>query len=465
LGYLNKENIQLIIGAFKGENHDYTKLTLRRAVTLLAIPMVAEMLMESLFSVVDIFFVARLGSKAVAVVGITESVLTLIYSLAWGLSMAATAVVARRIGEGNREEASKASVQTLWLGLIVSVIIAVAGYFYTPAILYWMSGDEALVALGTRFTRIMLLGNGTILFLFLLNAIFRGAGDASRAMKALWLSNGMNIILDPLLIFGLGPIPELGLEGAAIASVLGRGTGVAYQLWHLFRGNGVIRWARRHFVFVKTTTIRLFTIGLQGSAQFLIASASWIFLMRIIADFGSDALAGYTIGIRIMIFVILPIWGMANAASTLVGQHLGAQQPDQAAKSAWLASKYAMVYMVVVTGIFLLAAPGMIGWFTQEPAVVYQGAISLRIISLGYFFYAYGIVISQAMNGAGDTRTPMWINLVGFWLIEIPLAWILAIPLGYGPEGVYASVAIAESLVAVACIYFFKKGRWKHVQV
>lgn len=440
-------------------------MTLRRSVVLLSVPMVAEMLMESLFAVVDVFFVARLGSRAIATVGITESVLTLIYSLAWGISMGATAVIARRIGEKRRDDAAHAAAQTLWLGIGISVIIGVVGVVAAPYILDLMSGDPLLVSEGSGYIRIMIAGNGTIILLFLLNAVFRGAGDAGLAMRTLWLANGINIVLDPILIFGWGPIPALGLEGAAIASVLGRGTGIVYQLWHLFHGRHVIQLASRHLHWAWDLVKQQLTIGIQGAGQFLIASASWIFLMRIIADFGAEALAGYTVSIRVMVFTILPAWGIANAASTLVGQHLGARQPDMAARSAWLAARYAMTFMLMVAVGYLVMAETIVAFFTQEAVVVEYGALSLRIISLGYLFYAYGMVISQSFNGAGDTRTPMLINLVGFWLVEIPLAWLLAIPLGMGPVGVFISVAVAESLVALACIYYFRKGTWMHTNV
>jgi putative MATE family efflux protein len=451
--------------ALKGEELTYTSMSLRRSVVLLSVPMVAEMLMESLFAVVDVFYVARLGSRAIAVVGITESVLTLVYSLGWGLSMGATAVVARRIGEKRREDAAYAAAQTLWLGLGLSVLLGALGIVVAPHVLSLMSSDAALVSEGSAYIRIMLAGNGSILLLFMINAVFRGAGDASLAMRTLWLANGINMVLDPILIFGLGPIPGWGLEGAAMASVIGRSAGIGYQLWHLFRGRHRIELARRHLVWAWELVRQQLKIGILGAGQFLIASASWIFLMRIVAVFGPDALAGYTISIRVMVFTILPAWGMANAASTLVGQHLGAGQPALAASAAWLTARYAMLFMLIVAMGYLLAAEPLVGFFTEEPAVIAYGASSLRIISLGYLFYAYGMVISQAFNGAGDTRTPMLINLVGFWLVEIPLAWILAIPMDMGPVGVFIAVALAESLVALACIYYFRKGNWQKTHV
>jgi putative MATE family efflux protein len=462
---MNRDTLRLIRDALAGKEQDYTGLPLRRAVVLLAIPMVMEMLMESLFAVTDIFFVARLGTRAVATVGLTESVLMLFYSLAMGLSMAATAMVARRVGEGDRQQAAVAAAQTIWLGLILSVILGLAGYFSAPQVLRLMGGDAELVREGQAYTRIMFGGNITIMLLFMLNAVFRGAGDASLAMRTLWLGNGINILLDPCLIFGLGPFPEMGIEGAAVASVIGRGAGVAYQLYHLLRGSHVIRLARRHLVWSGRMVRRLLSIGVNGAAQYLIATASWIFLMRIIADFGPDPLAGYTIAIRVVVFTILPAWGMANAASTLVGQHLGAGQPGQAEASAWLASRYSMLFMLAVAAGYIAFADPIIALFTSEQAVIAHGGLCLRVISLGYIFYAYGMVISQAFNGAGDTRTPMYINLVGFWLIEIPLAWWLAKPAGMGPLGVYIAIAISESLVAVGCILLFRQGSWKKTRV
>ncbi len=465
MGSVQNQNIKLIRDAIKGVEQDYTGMTIRRAIVLLSIPMVLEMMMESLFAVVDVFFVAKLGTHAVAVVGLTESVMMLVYSLAIGLSMAATAMVARRIGEGDREAASMAAAQTLWLGIGMSVILGIGGYFAAPHVLALMGGEPELIRQGQGYTRIMFGGNVTIMLLFLLNAVFRGAGDASLAMRTLWLANGINIVLDPCLIFGLGPFPEMGIEGAALATVIGRGTGVIYQLVHLFTGKDIIRLSVRHLTWVWDIVRKLFAIGANGAGQFLIASASWIFLMRIIADFGPDALAGYTISIRVLVFTILPAWGVANAASTLVGQHLGARQPGQAALAAWLASKYAMYFMLIVAICYYTFATPIIGLFTDVPAVIAAGVESLKIISLGYIFYAYGMVLSQAFNGAGDTRTPMLINLVGFWLIEIPLAWTLAKPLGMGITGVFIAIALSESLVAIGCIYLFRLGHWKKTMV
>ncbi len=417
--------------------------------------------MESLFAVVDVFFVARLGIRAVATVGLTESVMMLVYSLAIGLSAAATAMVARRIGEGNKESAATAAAQSIWIGLILAVILGIAGSIASPQILAALGADAQLIQEGQGYTRLMFAGNITIMLLFLLNAIYRGAGDAALAMRSLWLANGINIILDPCLIFGLGPFPEMGIEGAAISTIIGRGAGVLYQVYHLFGGKHIIRMGLRHMNLVKDVTLRLLSVGWNGAAQYLIASASWIFLVRIIADFGPSALAGYTISIRVIIFTILPAWGIANAASTLVGQHLGAKQPEQAEQAAWLASRYTMFFMLIVAIIYITMATPIISLFDTTPEVVRVGAQSLQIISLGYIFFAYGMVLSQAFNGAGDTRTPMILNLICFWLVEIPLAWCLASFFEWGPRGVFIAVAISESLVAVFSIVIFRKGWWK----
>ncbi len=417
--------------------------------------------MESLFAVVDVFFVAKLGIHAVATVGLTESVMMLVYSMAIGLSAAATAMVARRIGEGNKDAAATAAAQSIWIGLGISMVLGIFGYLFTPQILQLLGGDDQLIREGQGYTKIMFAGNITVMFLFLLNAIFRGAGDAALAMRSLWLANGINIILDPCLIMGLGPFPEMGIEGAATATLIGRGTGVIYQFYHLFGGKHIIRMGLHHLRLVKEVTLRLLTVGWNGAAQYLIASASWIFLVRIIADFGPAALAGYTISIRVIIFTILPAWGMANAASTLVGQHLGAKQPDKSEQVAWIASRYAMIFMLIVAVIYISFAGPIIAFFDPTPEVIEVGSLSLRIISLGYIFYAYGMVLSQAFNGAGDTRTPMYLNLICFWLVEIPLAWYLAIGIDWGPTGVFFAVAIAESLVAILCIILFRRGRWK----
>jgi len=462
---MSRKTLRRVRESLQGGERLLTHLPVERAIVLLSIPMMLEMLMESLFAVVDVFFVARLGTEAVAAVGLTESVMMLDYSLAIGLSMAATAMVARRVGEGDRDGAAPTAVQVLWLGIGTSVVMGIAGWYFTGDILRLMGAEDKVLEQGSGYARILFTGNATVMLLFLLNAVFRGAGDASLAMRSLWLANGINIILDPCLIFGWGPFPEMGIEGAAVATVIGRGIGVAYQLWHLFRGTHIVRVARRHLNWAWDTVGRLFSIGSVGAGQYLVASASWLFLTRIVADFGPDAMAGYTIAIRVMVFSILPAWGIANAASTLVGQHLGAGQPDEAERSTWKASRYAVLFMLGIMVLYLAMAGPIIGLFTSVPTVVAEGTEALRVISLGYAFYGLGMVLSQGFNGAGDTRTPMLLNIVGFWMLEIPLAWFLAGPAGWGPTGVYAAVALAESAVAVGAIWFFRRGRWKTIQV
>lgn len=457
--------LHLVRESLDGAERDLTHLPVKRAIILLSIPMVLEMLMESLFAVADVFFVARLGTEAVAAVGLTESVMMLVYSLAIGLSMAATAMVARRVGEGDRDGAATAAVQVLWLGIGTSVLLGLAGWLLADDILRLMGAEGRVLEQGLTYARILFAGNATVVLLFLLNAVFRGAGDAGLAMRSLWLANGINIVLDPCLIFGWGPFPEMGIKGAAVATVIGRSIGVAYQLWHLFGGRHIIRVATRHLVWAWDMVGRLFSIGSVGAGQYLVASASWLFLTRIVADFGADALAGYTIAIRVMVFTILPAWGIANAASTLVGQHLGAGQPDEAERSAWKASRYAVGFMVGIMALYLAFAGPIISLFTAVPAVVAEGTEALRVISLGYGFYGLGMVLSQGFNGAGDTRTPMLLNIAGFWMMEIPLAWYLAGPAGWGPTGVYAAVALAESAVALGSVWFFRRGGWKTIEV
>lgn len=462
---MKKDQFRLILDAIRGGDQEYTHLPLRRAITLLAIPMVLEMVMESLFAVVDVFFVARLGTRAVATVGLTESVMTLVYSLAIGFSMAATAMVARRVGEGDREAAAAAAAQSIWLGLGFAVFLGVLGYAFATDILVLLGGGPELIHEGQGYTRLMFTGNITVMLLFLLNAIFRGAGDAGLAMRSLWLANGVNILLDPCLILGLGPFPEMGIEGAAVATLIGRGSGVVYQMFHLFGGRDILRLGFSHLRPVPGILARLMKVGSSGAGQYLIASASWIFLIRIVAGFGPGALAGYTIAIRVIIFTILPAWGLANAASTLVGQHLGAGQPDQAEKAAWMSGRYAMIFMFFVAAVYILLAGPIIRIFDTTPQVVDTGVLSLRIISLGYIFFAWGMVLSQAFNGAGDTRTPMWLNLLCFWMVEIPLAWVLAKGLAWGPSGVFIAVSVSESLLALLCIVLFRRGRWKRVVI
>lgn len=451
--------------AINGEEQKFTTGSIDRAIVLLSIPMILEMAMESMFAVVDAFFVAKISTEAVATVGLTESILTLIYSIAIGLSAAATAVVARRVGEGNRRAAAVAGAQTILIALCLSVLIAVPGYIYAKDILLIMAKDSSVAETGEQFTRLMLTANLPILLLWMLNGIFRGAGDAATAMRALWIANGVNIVLDPLLIFGIGPFPEMGVLGAGVATTIGRSTGVLYQLYHLFSVGKIVRLHLRYLKPRWEIIRRLLSIGSGSTGQYLIASASWIFMIYILGQISKEVTAGYTIAIRIMIFSLLPSWGMANAAATLVGQNLGAGHPERAEQSVWRAGFFNMIFMACVSIIYLTGAPFFISLFTQEPEALHAGSMALRIMAAGYVFYGYGMIISQAINGAGDTRTPSLLNFICFWLIETPLAWLLALHFGWGQAGVYYSVVVAESILAVAAIWVFRQGRWKTVKV
>lgn len=451
--------------AIRGEETEFVTGSLNRAIFMLAVPMILEMSMESLFAVVDVFFVSKVGVNAVATVGFTESVLTLVYSIAWGLSMGATAMVSRRIGEQDREGASSAAAQAMWIGISLSLLLGIPGYFYADEILRAMGGSESLIQEGRWYTKILFGSNIVILLIFLLNGIFRGAGNAAIAMRTLWISNGLNLILDPCLIFGWGPFPEMGVSGAALATSIGRGTGVIFQLYHLFWGKDIIRIAGRHLKILWSVILRLFRVSIGGMGQFIIGSSSWIFLMRIIGFFGEEVVAGYTIAIRVLIFTLLPAWGMANAAATLVGQNLGANQPDRAERSVWKTAHYTMLFMLGVSIIYFLCARPIMLLFNPDPVVVENGILSLRIICAGYLFFAYGMVISQAFNGAGDTFTPTVLNLICFWFMQIPLAYIVGITWGFGPSGIFASVAVSESFLAVLCVIVFRRGRWKSVRI
>jgi putative MATE family efflux protein len=452
--------------AVRGEQQDYTALSIDKAIFMLSIPMILEMVMESLFAVVDVYWVSRLNDNdAVATIGLTESVLTLVYSIAIGISMGATAMVARRVGEKDIKAAGVAAVQALYIGLGISVIISLVGIFFAQDILRLMGASESLIENNSGYTRWMLCGNITIMMLFLINAIFRGAGDASLAMRSLWLANILNIVLGPVFIFGIGPIPAYGVEGAAIATFIGRGSGVLYQCYHLFRGKGMIRIDKDNLPLRWDIIVRLLKVSAGGTGQFLIASASWIFLVRIMSTFGSAAVAGYTIAIRLIVFAILPAWGMANAAATLVGQNLGAGHPDRAEKSVWRAAFLNMIFLGTIGIVFLLFAKPILGFFTNDEEVLRNGVQCLQIVSLGYVFYAYGMVISQSFNGAGDTQTPTIINFVGFWLFQIPLAYSLAIIFEWGTPGAYAAISIAESAIAIGGILIFRKGKWKTTKI
>lgn len=462
----SKQNIiTLFKDAVLGKQEDFTTGSIKKAIFMLAIPMILEMLMESIFALVDIIYVSQVSVNAVATVGLTESVLTLVYAVAIGLSMAATAVVARRIGENNRVGANQTAVQVIFLGVFISILISIIGFLYPKEILALMGGESSLIDEGFGYTKILLTGNITVVLLFLINAIFRGAGNASIAMWTLILSNGLNIILDPMFIFGFGPIPAYGVEGAAIATTIGRGTAVIAQLFILFYGVGKIKILFKDIVIKVAVMWNLIKVSLGGIGQFLIGTSSWLFLMRIMAEFGSEVLAGYTIAIRIMMFTFMPAWGLSNAAATLVGQNLGAKKPDRAELSVWKTGKYSAYFMGFVSIIYICFAQTFLSWFSDNDVVVKYGALCLQIIAAGYIFYGYGMVVIQSFNGAGDTKTPTYINFVCFWLFQLPLAYITAIWLDLGPVGVFISITFAEVLIAIIGIWLFKKGKWKTIQV
>jgi len=452
---------QLLKQAVAGSEQDYTEGSLPRAVFLLSVPMILEMAMESVFGILDVFFVGRLGANAVAAVGVTEGLLTLIFAVALGLSMSTTALVARRIGEKDPDAAARTAGQAILVGIGTSLPVALLGLFLSKSLLQWMGAPAAVVEMGWTYTAWILGGSTSIMLLFLINAIFRGAGDATVAMRSLWLANAVNVVLDPCLIFGLGPFPELGITGAAIGTTVGRTVGVLYQIRALTRAHTRVRVERRHLVFEPALAWHIVKISLGGIGQFLIATASWLGLVRILTPFGAAALAGYTIALRIIIVAILPSWGMTNAVATLVGQNLGAGKPDRAERSVWITGLYNMGFLVLVALVFIVWPEELVGIFTSDPEVLALGAECLRVVSYGYAFYAWGMVMVQAFNGAGDTLTPTWINLGCYWMFQIPLALVLANVLGMGPFGVFLAITIAESVVAVVGIVMFRKGRWK----
>lgn len=451
--------------AVRGTNADYTKIPLRRAVFLLAVPMVLELVLESTFAVVDIFFVAKLGPSAVATVGLTETYLFLLYSIAMGLAMAVTAIVARRIGEDRREEAAISAVQAIFIALLVAVPVAVIGIVFPQDLLRLMGADAWSIEHGYKYTQWMLGGNAVIMLLFVINAIFRGAGDAAIAMRVLWLANGLNIVLCPLLIFGLGPIPAMGIEGAAVATNIGRGAGVALQLWTLFRGGKHIRVLGSQLAWHGAVLWNIVRTSLGGIGQMIVSMTSWIFLMRILSSIGSDAVAGATIAIRIMMFTLMPAWGMSNAAATLVGQNLGAGHAERAEAAVWRIGWYNMAFTFAMSIAFFLFHHELIALFTSDPEVVDVGGEWLRILSYSYFVYGWWMVSVQAFNGAGDTVTPTKINIVFFWLIQIPLAWWLAESLGWQHTGVFWAVFVSETSVGLFTLWLFSRGKWKTVKV
>jgi putative MATE family efflux protein len=450
--------------ALRGAHHDYTDGPIGRAIFLLAVPMVLETVLESVFAVVDVFFVSRLGADAVATVGLTESMMVLIYTLAMGLGIGATATVARRIGERDPEGASHAAAQAILLAIFVSIVLGVTGVIAAPALLQAMGASPGVIA-NSNFTRIMLGGNAVVLLLFLVNAIFRGAGDAVIAMRVLWLANAINIVLGPMLIFGVGPFPRLGVVGAAVATNIGRGTGALFALSRLIRPGARVQVRRDHFRLDPALMWQMIRLSGSGTFQILVGSASWIGLVRVISTFGSTALAGYTIGMRIVIFALLPSWGLSNAAATMVGQALGAHKPERAERAVWIAGKYNLWFLGGVGVIFVALAGPIVSIFTSDPAVAAYATGCLRIVALGFPFYAYGMVLTSAFNGAGDTWTPTWINLVVFWMWEIPIAYVLAITLDQGPRGAYISIMLAYSTLALVSAWLFRKGRWKKRKV
>lgn len=447
------------------EERDYTSMGVRRAIVLLSIPMVAEMGMEAVFALVDIFFVSKLGEHAIATVGLTELLLTLVYSVAWGIGMGITSVVARRTGEKDAAGAARAAMQGLILTVALGAVLAIPGLFFPRELLALMNGEETVQAIGADYVQIMFGGNVIILLLFAINAIFRGVGDAAMAMRSLILANAINIVLCPFMIHGIGSWDGFGVSGAAIATTIGRGTGVVYQLTHLFAPKGRITVRGVPLVLVPSVMATIVRVSFGGVVQFVLPSVSWMFLGSIVAAFGSVATAGYTVAVRIMVFSLLPSWGLANAASTLVGQNLGAKQPDRAARSAWLCGHCNMMYLMCVAVVFWLSAPFLIGFFSEGGEVGAYGVAALRILCLGYFFYGYGMVFVQAFNGAGDTLTPTWMNAFCFLLLQIPLAWYLSSVAGWGAKGAFAAVPISESVLAVISAILFQRGRWKLVKV
>ncbi|MFO0980624.1 MAG: MATE family efflux transporter [Planctomycetota bacterium] len=452
--------------AIRGSHqHDYTSGPIGRAIILLAVPMVIEMIMESVFAVTDVFFVSRLSADAVATVGLTESLLALIYTLAMGLSIGVMATVARRIGEKDAAGAAVTAVQGIALSTGLALVIGVSGVLFAPNLLELMGASIEVVATGTNYTRVMLGGNLVILLLFLINAIFRGSGDAAVAMRVLWLANGINIVLGPCLIFGLGPLPELGVTGAAVATTIGRGTGVLFQIYCLTRSGRRVVVAARHLALHPRVMLALLRLSGSGTFQVFVSTASWIGLVRILSGFGSAAVAGYTIGIRVIIFALLPSWGLSNAAATMVGQNLGAGKPQRAERAVWIAGLYNFVFLGVVGLAFAVGAPWIVALFSTDPVVGPTAVACLRIVSCGFVFYAYGMVLTQSFNGAGDTWTPTLINLGCFWALEIPLAWVLARKVAMGPSGVFVAIMVAFSMVAVASAVLFRRGKWKERRV
>lgn len=454
-----------IAEAVSGTEQDFTEGRLSRAILLLSIPAVLEMVMESVFAIVDIYFVSRLGADAIATVGITESMVTLIYAIAIGLGTATTSVVSRRIGEKNPKSAANAAFQAILTGLAVSLIIGIPGALFAKNLLSLMGASPAIVQNMSGYTQIMMAGNGVIMMLFIINAIFRSAGDAALAMKVLWIGNIINIILDPCLIFGIGPFPEMGVTGAAVATNIGRGIAVLFQFYVLFYGKKRIQLQVRHLAIDFVVMIKLLKLSMGTIGQNLIGTTSWVALVRIISIFGSEVVAGYTIAIRIVFFTLLPSWGISNAASTLVGQNLGAKKPDRAERSVWVTGWINMILLGIIGFILFLFPSFFIGLFIDNVIVINSGILGLRIISIGFVAYGLGMVLVNSFNGAGDTSTPLKINLFAFWLVEIPLAYFLAIIIGLREEGVFIAIVVAESLMTLIAWLVFRRGKWKLKEV
>ncbi|MDB4993792.1 MAG: Multi antimicrobial extrusion protein [Myxococcaceae bacterium] len=451
--------------ALRGSHVELTEISIPRAVAALAIPMVLEMSMESLFAVVDIFYVSKLGSDAVATVGLTEALLSLMYALAMGSGAAATAVISRRSGEKDADGAASAAVHVIFEAVVVALVLGAVGAALSPRLLSAMGAAPSVVESGSGYTAIMLGGSVTIFLLFVVNAVFRGAGDAAIAMRSLWLANLLNIVLAPCFIFGVGPIPRMGVAGAAVATTLSRATGVAYQLVTLARGRGRLVLLRKHFVFRARLMTELLRLGATASLQTLVETASWLGLVRIVASFGSTALAGYTIAMRVAIFALLPSWGMANAAATLVGQNLGAGHPERASKSVSTIALYNLVFLGGVSALFALFPGWIVEVFTHDAGVLVFGTEALRIVALGFLCFGYGMIVVQAFNGAGDPTTPMLLNIVCFWVVKIPIAYVLARPLGLGPRGVFLAITLGYSLQAITGGILFRRGRWKKIKL
>jgi putative MATE family efflux protein len=456
--------------AFVGESlrdneTDFTVGPIGRALGLLAIPMMLEMAMEAIFAIVDIAFVSRLGTNAIAAVGLTEALITVLYAVSIGLGMGVTAMISRRIGAKDAEGAAQVTGQAIWVGALLAIGIGICGVTYAADLLRMMGASEAVITEGKGFIAILLGGSASILYLFLLNAAFRGVGDAPVALRSLTLANAINIVLDPCLIFGLGPFPEMGVTGAAVATTIGRGIGVLYLFRYLFGGKGRLKFRLRHLRIVPYLIKRMIRISLGGIGQFLIATSSWIVIMRVVALYGSAPIAAYTIALRLLEFAFLPAWGLGNAAATLVGQNLGAEKPDRAEKSVWQAARYNTIFMTSLGILMLLFAPQIVSWFSTDEEILRYGTHCLRILGIGYPMYAVGMIVIQALNGAGDTRTPSILNFICFWMIQIPLAYWLATSVNFGPEGVFIAIVVAESILTILGVLVFRSGKWRESDV